>query len=89
MLDNKVTIGYYLYVTPNELKTWKKRFNCNQVQLAEALGVSKMCVSRWEAGKRKIPPFLIHALKWLESQGGVIKEKGRKMKKKGGKESGS
>jgi predicted transcriptional regulator len=69
-------------MTPDELKEWKNKFNCNQVQLAEMLGVSKMCVSRWERGERKIPPFLIHALKWLElKEGGESKTMGKKKRK--------
>ena len=76
-------------MTPVEIKKWKKKFKCNQVQLARGLGVSKMCVSRWESGKRKTPSFLIYALKWLESQGGVIKAESKKKTKKGGKKSGS
>jgi predicted transcriptional regulator len=68
-------------MAPDELKQWKLKFNFNQVQLAEMLGVSKMCVSRWERGERKIPPFLIYALQWLELKGGESKIKGKKKRK--------
>ncbi len=79
-----VTIGYRMLMKPHDLKQWKERLNCNQVALAEMLGVTKMCVSRWERGDRKIPPFLIYALKWLEVNKGGVKRKGNiKTREKG------
>jgi len=45
------------------------------------LGVTKTCVYRWEAGYRHIPPFLHLALKWLENEGGEMKDKGKLMKR--------
>jgi DNA-binding transcriptional regulator YiaG len=41
-----------------------------QQELGDLLGVTKTCVYRWEAGLRKIPPFLHLALRCLEMRGG-------------------
>jgi transcriptional regulator with XRE-family HTH domain len=84
VIDKVVANGYNIYVYKSELKKWMKRFKCNQSQLAKSLGVSRMCVSRWVSGKRKIPPFLIYALKWIDYQGGVLGKSDTKTKKKGG-----
>ena len=62
----------------NELKNWRNRNNYSQSQLARALGVDTMTVSRWERGTRKIPAFLHLALECLEMKGGVMKVKGKK-----------
>lgn len=59
-----------MFVTPDELKKWRELNGYTQETLAEALGVIKMTVSRWERGVRHIPSFLHLALRWLEAEGG-------------------
>ena len=70
---------------PDDLKTWRLKHGLNQVELAGLLGVTKTCISRWEAGKRPISPFLHLALGCLKVKKGG-KTKGMKMKKGKGKE---
>ncbi len=57
----------------DDLKNWRLDNNYSQSQLAKALGVIKLTVSRWETGKREIPSFLHLALKSLRKRGGEIK----------------
>ena len=52
-------------MTPAELQAWRKQADLTQAALAELLGVDAMTVSRWERGKRAIPPFLHLALESL------------------------
>ena len=74
-------------MTPNELKTWRKVNGYIQNQLAGALGVTNICVSRWETGVRKIPSFLHLALRCLELEGGEPLGRAQR-KRKGGLENG-
>lgn len=60
----------------DELKTRREALEMTQEQLANALSVHVMTVSRWERGERAIPPHLPLALKTVEAERG---------KKKGGK----
>ncbi|MFH0774171.1 MAG: helix-turn-helix transcriptional regulator [bacterium] len=69
-------------MTSKELQKWRKRNNCSQSQLASALGVITITVSRWERGTRAIPSFLHLALRCLELEGGEIKAKGKNKKKR-------
>jgi len=65
------------------LKEWREKRNINQAELADMLGVTNVCISRWESGKRKIPAFLYLALKCLKvKKGGESKGKGKKTKKR-------
>lgn len=75
-----------------ELQTWRVEHGYSQSQLAEALGVITLTVSRWETGGREIPPFLHLALKSLPRKEGEIRRgrpatkdctTGKKRKKKG------
>jgi DNA-binding transcriptional regulator YiaG len=71
---------------PKDLTEWRKAKGLMQEQLANLLGVTKACISRWESGDRKIPAFLHITLKCLKvKKGGDSKVKGRPKKKKGGK----
>lgn len=63
-------------MTSGELYEWRQHNGYSQSQLAKALGVATMTVSRWERETREIPPFLYLALKSLPQKGGEIK-KGR------------
>lgn len=62
-------------MNPDELKTRRETLGMTQAQLAEALGVDVMTVSRWERGARPLSPLLPLALKGLESE---IKKPNRK-----------
>ncbi|MEW6214964.1 MAG: helix-turn-helix transcriptional regulator [Nitrospirota bacterium] len=71
-------------MNPEELTTWRTKHGLSQEALANILGVTKACISRWESGHRKIPAFLHIALECLKvKKGGGLKLKGRKMKRKG------
>ena len=74
-------------MTGKELQTWRVNNGYSQSQLAKALGVIKLTVSRWEREDREIPSFLHLALKALPKRGGEIKTgrpavKGNTTKKK-------
>ena len=68
-------------MNPDNLKKWRKRNGYSQPQLARALGVIPLSVSRWERGVREIPSFLHLALECLEMKGGEKKRKGTQKKK--------
>ncbi len=74
-------------MTPAELKAWREHSGLSQTQLANALSIDVMTVSRWERGVRGIPPFLHLALECMEKKGGATgtaRGKITKTKKKGG-----
>jgi transcriptional regulator with XRE-family HTH domain len=60
-------------MTGNELQVWRVKNGYSQSQLAKALGVITLTISRWEREDREIPPFLHLALKSLPKRGGEIK----------------
>ena len=68
---------------PEELTTWRKERGLTQIELAAMLGVTNVCVSRWESGARNIPAFLHLALDCLKvkRKGEGSKTKGKKTKK--------
>ncbi len=59
----------------DELIQWRQSRNLTLEELGKALGVTRGCLSRWEAGGRKIPPFLHLALRCLELEGGELKKR--------------
>jgi transcriptional regulator with XRE-family HTH domain len=65
-MDNNNMIG-------KELRAWRVENGYSQNDLAKALGVITLTVSRWERGDREIPPFLHLALKALPKRGGEIR----------------
>ena len=67
----------------DELKQWRKKTGYSQGQLAKALGVIPITISRWERGERQIPSFLHLALDQLELKGDELKPKMRTTKRKG------
>jgi transcriptional regulator with XRE-family HTH domain len=71
------------YMTHKELIEWREKNNYSQSALSVALGVTRGCMSRWESGKRHIPPFLYLALKYLEVKKGdeLLMDKATKTKK--------
>jgi transcriptional regulator with XRE-family HTH domain len=50
----------------DELRQRREGLGMTQEQLAKALGVNTMTVSRWERGVRSIPPHLTLALEAIE-----------------------
>jgi transcriptional regulator with XRE-family HTH domain len=68
-------------MTPEDLKTWRKKNGYTQPLLSQALGVHPVSISRWEIGVREIPPFLALALRALELEGGERKPRDTKTKK--------
>jgi transcriptional regulator with XRE-family HTH domain len=52
----------------DELREKRKALGMTQAQLAKALGVNIMTVSRWERGLRSIPPHLPLALEAIEAK---------------------
>lgn len=57
----------------HELQKWRIANGYSQSQLAKALGVITLTISRWEREDREMPPFLHLALKSLPKKGGEIK----------------
>lgn len=78
-------------MNPEELIAWRKKHGLTQIALANMLGVTKPCISMWEAGKRHIPAFLHLALECLKvKKGGDYRLKGKKRtKRKEGRRHGS
>ena len=75
-------------MTHKELKAWRESRGYSQEELASTLGVTIVCISRWENKARKIPSFLHLALECLDKKGGDKKSsknlqalKGKKTKK--------
>jgi len=69
---------------PQDLIEWRNRNGYTQVQLAEALGVHPMTVSKWERSvhRKEIPSFLHLALDALECKNKEVKKgKGTRKKK--------
>jgi DNA-binding XRE family transcriptional regulator len=63
---------------PKELREWRNKHSLTQAVLGELLGVSNICVYRWETGRRNIPPFLHLALERLEQKGGIEETAGKR-----------
>jgi DNA-binding XRE family transcriptional regulator len=59
---------YYRRVDGDELKAFRAKVEITQQELAEALGVDRNTIARWERNERAIPPFLHLALQTLERQ---------------------
>ena len=71
-------------MTPESLKQWRAARALTQGELGAALGVTLTTVYRWEAGLRKIPPFLRLALEGLERRRREAKLRGRRRDNEGG-----
>jgi transcriptional regulator with XRE-family HTH domain len=68
-------MAYIETMTPKDLKQWREANGYSQGNLAEALSVHIITVSRWERGAREIPSFLKLALSYLELKGDKQKPK--------------
>lgn len=55
-------------VTASQLTEAREALHLSQAELARQLGVAANTVNRWEAGTRKIPPYLWLALEGLNHQ---------------------
>ena len=55
-------------MTPRQLKTLRAALGWSQARLAEALGVSRNTVNRWEMGIRKISPLVVKLLATIKSR---------------------
>lgn len=53
-------------MTPNQLKTLRKRLGMTQAQLAEAIGVQENSVYRWEAGIHPIMPHTEQVIRMVQ-----------------------
>jgi DNA-binding transcriptional regulator YiaG len=73
MLVNLLTIGYNNNMEGKELKAWRIKNKHTQRELAETLGVTIVCISRWENGKRSLPKFLELTLKSMRKGEGPRK----------------
>lgn len=51
-----------------QLTEAREALHLSQIELARQLGVAANTVNRWEAGTRKIPPYLWLALEGLHHQ---------------------
>lgn len=60
-------------MTAKELKAWRESKGYSQKELASILGVTIVCISRWENEAREIPSFLHLALECLKKKGGERK----------------
>ena len=73
-------MDYIQDMSPQDLKKWREKNGYSQSQLAKALGVITISVSRWERGVREIPSFLPLALFGLECMG---KKGGEELRERG------
>ena len=76
-LDRSVTIGHNPLVTPSQLKRRRRALGLTQAGLAEALGVRRETIARWEIGSRRIPELAARLLKTL-GPNGTLKRKTRR-----------
>ena len=84
MLDKRVFQWYIILMTPEDLKNWRNARSLTQEGLGKLLGVTKICVYRWEAGLRHTPSFLHLALECLDMKGGTKMKGKENTKGKGG-----
>ncbi len=56
-------------LTKEQLRDWRKNKGLTQGQVADALGVKKPAITRWELGTNPVPTYLWLALIGLETVG--------------------
>ena len=75
---------YNMVMKREELLNWRTEHKLRQEDLAQLLGITRVAVTRWENGTRKIPQFLHWALDsisiHLKTKGGENKYAMRKKK---------
>lgn len=81
-IDKYIPMVYITPMTSKELKMWRQKHSYSQTNLAKALGVAVMTVSRWETETRAIPVFLHLALRCLELEGGETNIREMKTKRR-------
>ena len=55
-------------VTPRHLRVYRRTKGLNQAEFAALLGVALKTLARWESGGRKIPPYVLYALRKLNKE---------------------
>lgn len=70
-MDNTVDIMSTGYMTGTDLRRHRQRLGYSQPQLAEALRVSEMTVSRWERGLHRIPEAVALAILQVKPKAGA------------------
>lgn len=55
-------------MTGEQLSSWRNYHQLTQQQLADALGVIRETVARWETGARPIPSYLGLALETIQRE---------------------
>lgn len=55
--------------TPEGMRAWRHEQGLSQADIADALEVDVMTVSRWERGLRNIPRTVELALLWIDEHG--------------------
>lgn len=45
-------------MTPEQLRTWRKKLKLSQVGFAKLIRHTTQAVYQWESGRRKVPGFL-------------------------------
>lgn len=68
MLPLVITNGKMTLVDGKELKTRRETLGMTQGDLADLMGVTTPAISRWEAGKRRLPKMAVLLLAYIEEK---------------------
>jgi DNA-binding transcriptional regulator YiaG len=68
LLDKYDHWSYIVFMTGEDLKSWRNKWGITQGELARMLGTYQETISRWEREKRGIPSHLSLALEALENR---------------------
>lgn len=61
------------YITPDELKKFRKKFHMTQNEFAKIIGVSKPTIERWETGDKKITGPVVLLIDLLSENDDLLK----------------